>query len=196
MKARVIETKHEFYNCTFEVAYLSYDNAAGHDLKSKDIIAAGFDEIEFIYDAGWEDKIINNREILNVKKPKKASYYMYFVLMKSIEEHIGTDIDELLILHDNVYDSKKVWIKRIVASVNGNPININITGQNYSNKFDIRITDVDNEIFIEDCMEEIKKLQIGLKKDAKRINGLMNTIELVKEEKVYTGTPELSIKGA
>lgn len=196
MKARVIETKHEFYDCIFQVAYLSYDNTAGYDVKSKDIIAAGFDEVEFIYDADWEEEIVKNREILNVKKPKKASYYMYFVLIKSIIEHMGLNIDKLSILHDNEYDSKKVWIKRIAASVNGNPININITGQNYSNKFDISITDVKNEIFIKDCMEEIEKLQIGLKKDAKRINGLMNTIKSVKEEKMYTSTQGLSLKGA
>lgn len=196
MKARIIEKKHEFYDSTFEVAFLSYDNAAGRDIKTKEIIAAEFDDIEFIFDANWEEEIVRNREILNVKKPKKASYYMYFILLKSIMEHVKSDIDELLILHDNEYDSKKVWIKRIVASVNGNPININITGQYYSNKFDIKITDVDNEVFIEECMEEIKKLQIGLRKDAKRINKLVNTIKYIKGEKVYTRTQGLSLKGA
>lgn len=196
MKARVIESKHEFYGCTFEVAYLSYANAAGYDIKSRDIISAGFEEVEFIYDAHWEKEVVKNREILNIKKPRKASYYMYFILIKSIKEHMGLGINELLILNDNEYDSKKVWIKKIGASVNGNPININITGENYSNKFQIKITDVDNDLFIKDCMEEIERLQIGLKRDAKRINGLVETVKSIKGEKVYTGTQGLSLIGA
>lgn len=196
MKARVIDPKHEFYNCIFEVACLSYENAAGRDIKSRDIIAASFEELEFIYDSKWEEDIIRNREILNIKKPKKASYYMYYVLIKSIEEHIGLDIGKLIVLVDNELDSKKVWIKKVIAAVNDRPVTINITGKNYTNKFDIRIIDEDNEEFIMKCRSEIEKLQIGLKNDAKRINGLADTIKSIEGEKVYTSTQELSLKGA
>lgn len=196
MKARVIQTKHEFYDCTFEVAYLSYENIAGRDLKSGDIIAASFDEVEFKYDANWEENVIRNREILNIKKPKKASFYMYYTIIKSIEEHIGIDIDELLILDDKELNSKKVWIKKIIIAANCNPIAINITGQNYSNKFDIKLTDMNQEEFINECQSEIVKLQIGLKGYAKRINGLVNTIQSIKGEKMYTSTQGLSLKGA
>lgn len=196
MKARVIDTKHEFYDCTFEVSYLSYEKAAGRDTKSKDIIAAGFDELEFICDTNWEEEIVRNREILNIKKPKKASYYMYYVLIKSIEAHIKTNIKELLILDENELDSKSVWMKKIVAAANNNPIIINITGKNYSNNFDVRITDGDTKEFIDECRAEIEKLQIGLKRDAKRINGLVDTVKSIGEEKVYTGTQGLSLKGA
>jgi hypothetical protein len=180
LKARVIEPKHEFYDCTFRVAYLSYENTAGKDVRSGDIIAAGIDEVEFICDADWEEEIVNNREILNVMKPKKASHYMYYALIKSIEEHIGLKIESLLILEDNGFDSKKVWIKKITAAANGKPITINITGQNYSNKFDIKLTDMDNQEFINKCQKEIEKLEIGLKMHGKRINGLVSIIKSIK----------------
>jgi hypothetical protein len=196
LKARVIEPKHEFYDCIFEVAYLSYENIAGRDSKSGDIIAARFDEVEFKCDANWEESIIRNRDILNIKKPKKASFYMYYAIIKSIEEHIGLSIDELLILDDNELDSKKVWIKKIIAAANSNPIAINITGQNYSNKFDIKLTDMNKEEFIKECQSEIVKLQIGLKGYEKRINGLMNTVQSINGEKMYTSTQGLSLKGA
>ena len=196
MKARVIQLKHEFYDCIFEVAYLSYENIAGRDSKSGDIIAASFDEVKFKCDTNWEESIIRNRDILNIKKPKKASFYMYYAIIKSIEEHIGLGIDELLILDDNELDSKKVWIKKIIAAANSNPIAINITGQNYSNKFDIKLTDMNKEEFIKECQSEIVKLQIGLKGYEKRINGLMNTVQSIKGEKMYTSTQGLSLKGA
>lgn len=196
MKAKVIESKHEFYDCIFEVSCLSYENAAGRDIKSMDIVAASFDQLEFMYDANWEEEIIRNREILNIKKPKKASYCMYYALIKSIEAHMGLKIEKLLILDDSELDSKKVWMKKIIAAANNKPIIINITGKNYSNKFDIRITDGDSKEFIEECRMEIERLQIGLKRDAKRINGLVDTIKYMEDEKVYTSTLELSSKGA
>lgn len=196
MKARVREPKHEFYGCEFEVAYLSYDNTGGRDTKSNDIIVAGFDEVEFIFDAEWEEEIIRNKEILNIKKPKKASYYMYYAIIKSIESHIGLCIKDLLILDDNEIDSKKVWVKKVIAAANNKPIIINITGQNYLNKFDIKLSSMDNQEFTKECKEEIDKLQIGLKRYGKRINGLVNTIKSINDEKVYTSTQELSLEGA
>jgi hypothetical protein len=196
VKAKVIEKKHEFFGSTFEVAYLAYDKIAGNDLINKDIIAAGLDEVEFIFDAEWEKEIIYNSEVLNIKKPKKASYYMYYAIIKSIIEHTGEAIRDLIILDDNEMDSKKVWIKKIKASANEKPIIINITGQNYNNVFEIKITDMDRDEFIKDCEDEINKLKIGLDLYAKRINGLMYTISSLKGEKVYTGTPELSLTGA
>lgn len=196
MKARVIEASHEFYDCIFEVSCLSYDNAAGRDVKTGDVIAAGFEQLEFIYDGEWEREIVENREILNIKKPRKASYYMYLALVKSLEAHIGDEIRELVILDEKEIDGKKVWMKNIKAAANNSPLTINITGKNYSNKFDIRITEGDRDEFMEECRGEIERLQIGLKRDAKRINGLVDTIKDMKNEKVYTSTPELSLKGA
>ncbi len=196
MKARVIEPNHEFYDCIFEVSCLSYENAAGRYLKTGDIIAAGFEQLKFIFDADWEEEIIKNREILNIKKPRKASYYMYYVLVKSIEAHIGEEPFELIVMGEKEIDSKKGWMMNIKAAANYKPLTINITGKNYSNSFDIRITDGDREEFIKDCRTEIERLEIGLKRDAERINGLVDTIKDMKNEKVYTSTPELSFKGA
>lgn len=196
MKAIVIVPDHEFYDCMFEVSCLSYDNAAGRDLKTGDIVAAGFEQLKFIFDDAWEKEIIENREILYIKKPRKASYYMYYALVKSIEAHINEELFELIVLDEKDIDSKKVWMKSIKASANNKPLTINITGKNYSNKYDIRITDGDREEFIKECRTEIERLQIGLKRDVKRINGLVDTIKDMKNEKVYTSTLELSLKGA
>jgi hypothetical protein len=121
---------------------------------------------------------------------------MYYAIIKSIEEHTGINIDELLILDDKELNSKKVWIKKIITAANSNPIAINITGQNYSNKFDIKLTDMNKEEFIKECQSEIAKLQIGLKKYEKRIDGLIKTVQSLNEEKMYTSTQELSLKGA
>lgn len=196
LKAKVIKPDHEFYDCTFEVAYLSYENIAGRDSNSGDIIAANFDEVEIKCDTSWEEIIIGNREILNIKKPGKAPFYMYYAIIKSIEEHMGTSINKLIILDDKEFITKKVWVKKIIVAANENPIAINIVGQNYSSKFNVSLTDMNKEDFIMKCQSEIVKLQIGLDAYEKRINGLINTVQSLKEEEMYTSTHGLSLKGA
>lgn len=180
--------KHGLYNCKFEVGFLSYEMAAGRDTVSGSVVAAEFEDIDFIYDEAWEEKIIKNRNILNINKPKEASYYIYFILISAIEEHIKEDINELQILSDTDNHSKNMWVKRIELSANGSPIRINISGKKYTNSFDVRTTDIDKEEFILDCEEEIKKVQSGLKLYTKRLNGLMYTIQLIKNDKITNET--------
>lgn len=196
MRARVIDPKHEYYDCSFIVSYLSYNNIAGRGRDSRDIIAATFDEVEFLFDNGWEEEIVNSREILNIKKPKKASYYMYYAILKSIEAYVGSQDLDLFILEETEIASKKVWTKKIIAYAGFHPIQIDVTGQNFINRFDIKVADMDSKDFICECRREKEKLEIGLKDQAKRINGLNYIIENVNNDKVYTSTQELSLEGA
>jgi hypothetical protein len=100
------------------------------------------------------------------------------------------------LLDDKEFITKKVWVKKIIVAANENPIAINIVGQNYSSKFNISLTDMNKEDFIMKCQSEIVKLQIGLEVYEKRINGLINTVQSLKEEEMYTSTHGLSLKGA
>jgi hypothetical protein len=196
MKARVIDQSHEYFDTVFNVKYLSYDRLAGVDTIYGDIVAAGFDEVEFYYDAPWEEEIIKSREILNIKKPKKASYCMYYMIIKAIEEHIGENIRDITVVDTREADMNKVWIKNVYAAVNGYTILINIVGKNNCNCFDIKISNINMEEFINCCETEIIKLKIGLDTYTKRINGLQYTIQSLRENKLYTCTLELNTTGA
>lgn len=183
MKGRVKLDAHEFYNSVFDIGFLSFEMAAGQEERTGSVVAAQFEDVDFIYDAPWEEKVIKNREILNIKKPREASYYMYFILISAIEEHIKAEIDELQILSERDSLSKNMWVKKIKLAANGIPVVINISGKKYSNEFDVRTVDMERQEFVKECEEEIEKAQNGLRLYTKRINGLMYTIQLIKYDK-------------
>lgn len=192
MKARILYESHPNYNCIINVIHISLDGVMGM-LSSGEKVMAPFDEVQLIYDNDWEKKIMKHRDILEVKRPLKASLYMYYAIIESIEKHIGGEIEDISVLKEVDNEFKKVWNKRIYGAVNGKPIGIEIGANNYSNTFDIKIRDIDEETFIEKCQDEINDLKIGLELYTKRINGLMYTMKKVKDNGLYTSTHELSL---
>ncbi|TDT58455.1 hypothetical protein [Fonticella tunisiensis] len=179
MKARITAKRHEFYNTTFNVSFLNYDIAAGIIENTKRIVTADFESVEFMFDAPWEESIVKNREILNIKKPREASYYMYFVIIKSIEAHLGEEVKTLMIIDDRDTVLKKMLTKNIVLVANGRPVEINLTGQRYSNVFSVRINDINREDFITGCQVEIEEIKDELKKYTKRYNELVYTMQSI-----------------
>lgn len=181
----------------FNISFLSYEMAAGREEGSDNIIAAAIEDIDFIYDSAWEKKIIENREILGIKKPKDASYFMYSAIVQAIEGHIGENIKEFVIIEDKDSVLKKAWMKKITALVNGRAVVINITGKRLSNTFSITASDVEADEMLNICERESNKVQNGLKKYTKRLNGLMYTIQLIKNDKLNRTSTEFDkITGA
>jgi hypothetical protein len=181
LKARIVDPEHQLYNEIFNVSFISVDTAAGIDIQTGEIIAASFDDIEFIYELPYEEEIIKHREILSIKKPREASFAMYSVILNCMEEFIGGDIESIVIVNDVDSKSKKVWVKHINAAVNGIPISIDISGKKYDNVFDIKVSDINKDEFIFSCEREICKVQNGLKLYTKRLNGLMYTIAFFQD---------------
>lgn len=191
MKAKIIYKNHPNYNCIINVFHISLDGVTGK-LSQGERIMAPFNKVQLIYDAKWEEKIMMHKDILGIKRPPKAPLYMYYVIIEAIEKHIGGRIENITILREVDNEFKKVWNKRIYGAVNGQPLGIEIGANNYSNMFDIKIRDIDEDVFIENCRDEIDKLKIGLELYTKRINGLMYTMKKMKDRGLYTSTHELT----
>jgi hypothetical protein len=191
MKCRVVSENHAHFNVIFDVRFLSYNLIRGLDKNTLNKIDVGFEDVEFIFDAGWEEELVKCRDMFSIKKPDEASYYFYYAVLKSLEAHVGGGIENMTVIKEHDLASKRVWIKKAEALVNGRPVIIEITGKKKCNTFDINITDIDKEDFIHDCEKELEKLKIGLQDYAKRINGLMYTMQQMEDNKVYTSTLEL-----
>jgi hypothetical protein len=191
MKCRVVSENHTHYNVIFDVRFLSYNLVKGLDKNTYNKIDVGFEDVEFICDATWEEELIKCRDVLNITKPEEASYYFYYAVLKSLEAHLGSAIENMVVIRENDLASKKVWIKKVEACVNGRPVVIEVTGKKKSNNFDIQVTDIDKELFKQDCERELEKLKIGLKDYTKRINGLMYTMYMMDNKNMYTSTLEL-----
>ncbi|EYE89024.1 hypothetical protein Q428_04970 [Fervidicella metallireducens AeB] len=184
MKGRIINKNHEYYDSVINVEFLNSELIAGRVSDNGEIVAAEFNEVEFIFEARWEEKLIKNRDILNIRKPKEASYYMYKVLIQSIEEHLGEEIERVSVVSDKNSSSRDVWIKDIRIVVNSRILYISMTGVRYENVFDVRIKDLNKEEFIEECTEKLNEMTNGLSKYIKRINGLKQTIQMLKYDKI------------
>lgn len=184
MKGRIINRNHEYYGSVINVEFLNNELIAGRITDKDEIIAAEFQEIEFIFEAVWEEKLIKNRDLLNIRKPKEASYYMYKVLIQSIEEHLDEEIETISVVSDKNSLSRDVWIKDIRIVVNTRVLYISMTGVRYENIFDVRVKDLDKEEFIEECTEKLNQMTNGLSKYIKRINGLKKTIHMLKYDKI------------
>lgn len=194
MRAKVTANNHEYNGEEFKVSFLSFDMAAGTHTGTGDVIAASLEELEFIFDAEWEEKIINNREILNIKKPREASYFMYSAIIQSVEGHLGEALKELVLVEDKDSSLKNTWMKNITILANDRPVNVNITGKKLSNSFSITAIDMKKGEFLEKCEREADKLQNGLKKYIKRLNGLVYTIQLIKNDNITKNKSNLVIE--
>jgi hypothetical protein len=191
MKCRVISENHTHFNVIFDVRFLSYNLVRVLDKTTNNKLDIGFEDVEFLCDAAWEEELIKYRDVFNIKKPEEASYYFYYAVLKSLEAHVGSNIENMVVINDNDLASKRVWIKKAEALVNGRPVIIEVTGKKKCNNFDIQITDIDKEDFLRDCEKELEKLKIGLQDYTKRINGLMYTMHQVEDKNMYTSTLEL-----
>jgi hypothetical protein len=183
MLAKVVNKKNEYCGRTYSVSYLSYNTAAGYDVKSRDAVLANLNDIEVICEEEWEKSIMDNKEILQIKKPCEASYYMYYALLNALLEHFKCPVKSFLIVQDEGKKMAGIWIKEIKALINGRPVCINISGKKYKNIFDIYINDIDRKEFEKECKREIQKVKNGLKLYTKRLNGLMYTIQLLNSKK-------------
>lgn len=175
MKARIILKDNIFYNKIIKVSLLTFERVLGwvNPLNKVDL---KFEDVEFIFDEPWESELVENRWVLNIKKPQKAFHFIYYAIIRTVKEHIGENVDEIMILKDVDNQFKGVWEKRIYAAINNKPIAINISGKDYSNNYQIRVMDIDREEFLKRCFDEVEESKNGLKLYTKRLNGLMYTI--------------------
>lgn len=178
MRAKIVLKDNLYYGRIIKVSLLSFDRVAGM-LNPLNKIDLKFNDVEFIFDEPWERELIENRWVLNIKKPQMASHYIYYAIIKSVKEHIGENIDEIMVLKDVDNKFKGAWEKRVYAAINNKPIAINISGKDYINSFQIKIMDIEREEFIKRCFEEIEESKNGLKMYTKRLNGLMYTINKI-----------------
>ena len=183
MLAKVVNKKNEYCGRTYNVSYLSNNTAAGYDIASRDAVLANLNDIEVTCEEEWERSILDNKEILQIKKPYGASYFMYYALLNALLLHFKGPVKNFLIIQDEDNYKTGIWTKEIKAVINGRPVLINISGSKYKNVFDIYINDINKKEFEEECKREIEKVKNGLKLYTKRLNGLMYTIQLLNSKK-------------
>lgn len=75
---------------------------------------------------------------------------MHLILFRSEFKTIDVVVDQY-------NELKRVWEKKITAVVDGRALRINIIGQYYGKNVDIKIEEVDKEVFLKECLEKKDK---------------------------------------
>ncbi|WP_057979381.1 hypothetical protein [Caloramator mitchellensis] len=132
-----------------------------------------YSQVKFTFDAEWEEELIKNREILAIKKPRCASFYMHYAILMAIKEHIKEHIKEeiksIAIIEDGDGTFKKGFLKDIKCIVNLRGIRINISGNAYKNIFDIKISDLDDKNMLESISYEYKRVKQKIENESRKL---------------------------
>ena len=125
---------------------------------------------------------MKHRELLGIKLPAATSAKFYAALCSAIEQHCKPEIESIQIICDLEEKArKKYWYKNIDLLINGNdPVNIRMTGRNYSDIYDIDIEDIDIECLSCECRDNIAKLEAMIEESRKKIcfyRDMLNLLE-------------------
>lgn len=170
-----IKVKDELFN----VIAISYDLVGAK--KDNEKLVFKFDEVEFIYDNEFEELIIRNKEILKIKKPKGLSSRFYQVILEALNQFKGIKaIDNLEVIHEEHEIKKSITLVKLKMVVNNVPVQVDMVRSKTNQMYDIKITEIEAEDFINDCSERIQginKTIDGYLKDASRV---MRAMDLAK----------------
>lgn len=165
----------------FDVVFLTDDDIFAVNKNKNEKRIFKYDEVQFHFDADWEMELINNREILSIKKPRCASFFMYYAVLESIKGHLNEDIYRIVILDELDRNHKRGFVKEIKMFVNNRGIKVLMSGIAYKNIYDIRIVDLKSNILKESLDIEFEITKQRIERDKKRIamlSSIKNKINL------------------
>lgn len=182
MKAKIVNKKSAFAGKKIDVEFLDSRYVYGYLSGTREKLQLPFNDVKLVYEYKWEKAVVKYRELLNIKLPKAASIKFYAALCSAIEEHYKLEIESIHIIRDVEEKARtKYWYKNIDMLVNNtHPVNIRITGRNYTDIYDIDIEDIDMESLANECRDDICKLETIIEKSCSKLcfyRGMLNLLE-------------------
>lgn len=153
----------------FDVLFLTEEEIYAINKKNNQKKVFKYSEVKFNFDAEWEEELIKHREILAIKKPRCASFYMHYAILIAIKEHINEEIKSIAIIEDGDGTFKKGFLKDIKCIVNLRGININVSGNAYKNIFDIKVADLDPKVVLDSISYEYHKVKQKIENESRKL---------------------------
>lgn len=198
MKVKIIDKKSEDNNKEFKVRRMTLEDIIVNYPTGTGLKNFFYEQVELISEGEIDEFLIKNKYMLSIKLNRGISVFFYKVLKESIEEEIKEELKDFNLLRDKYnINRKKIWEKEIICVVNNKyPIMVKGTGQNFKREgYNIIITSLEVEGFLESCKEEINKIlieisrkEILLSRYGRAINNIKNNSEnqvnLLIEERI------------
>ena len=185
MRIKIVNTKLDDYGNEFKVRRMNFNQIVVNYSTGTGLKSFSFEDVECSSENEIDDFLINNRQFLKIKLKRGISVVFYSALKDSLENEIGGDVRNLNILRDKYTVNKRgIWEKEITMLVNKIfPLEITASGQNFKkDSYNIIITKIEKENFIEFCRQEIYSINKEIKQKNVIISGIVEAMEYVKKQ--------------
>lgn len=168
MKIKVINKDNEDFNRQFDVKRMNYDQVIVSYPNYKNMKTFNSIDVEYIPECEKDELLLKNRYILKIKIPRGVGSFFYKALIDSIEDEINEHLYDINLLKD-IYKqptNRGRWEKEILIQANNETaLNIICSGQNFKkNSYNINITRLNKDEFIERCKFEIEEVKKQIKR--------------------------------
>lgn len=182
MKVKIINNCLEDYGNEFKVRRMNYDQIIVNYPTGMGLKKFTYEDVECISENEIDDFLINNRMYLKIKLKRGISVTFYNALNEALKLEIGEEVKNLNILKDKYNINKRgIWEKHILLVANDKfPLEVYASGQNFKrDNYNINISEVERTNFLEECNEEINRINREIEERNHMIQGFFDAIEKI-----------------
>ena len=180
MKVKIINNSLEDYNNEFKVRRMNYDQIIVNYPSGTGLKKFEYDDVECISENEIDSFLIDNRIYLKIKLKRGISVTFYNALNEALKLEIGEEVKDLNILKDKYSINKRgIWDKQILLMANNKfPLKVNASGQNFKrDSYNINIIELKKDEFLEECNDEINRINTEIKERNHRSENTSNYIK-------------------
>jgi hypothetical protein len=161
MKAKVINESSNYFDMVISVKLAGPSHIFGYIPNTRTRVQLPYEDVELTFEHEWEKSIIKYKSLLNIKLPAAASMKLYAAICYVVEQHFNGGIRNISVVKDVEEKVRKgYWYKNIEIIINNvYPVNIRVTGRNYTDLYNINAEDMDVKSFAAECADGISKLK-------------------------------------
>lgn len=182
MKVKIINNSLEDYGNEFKVRRMNYDQIIVNYPTGTGLKKFIYEDVECISENEIDDFLINNRMYLKIKLKRGISVTFYNSLNEALKLEIGEEVKNLNILKDKYNINKRgIWEKQILLVANDKfPLEIYASGQNFKrNSYNMNINEVEKTTFLDECNEEINRINREIEERNHIIQGFFDAIQKI-----------------
>lgn len=182
MKVKIINNSLEDYGNEFKVRRMNYDQIIVNYPTGMGLKKFTYEDVECISENEIDDFLINNRMYLKIKLKRGISVTFYNALNEALKLEIEEEVKNLNILKDKYNINKRgIWEKQILLVANDKfPLEVYASGQNFKrDNYNINISEVERVNFLEECNEEINRINREIEERNHMIQGFFDAIEKI-----------------
>jgi hypothetical protein len=189
MKAKVINESSNYFDMVISVKLAGPSHIFGYIPNTRTRVQLPYEDVELTFEHEWEKSIVKYKSLLNIKLPMAASMKLYAAICYVAEQHFNGEIRSISVVKDVEEKVRKgYWYKYIDIIINHvNPVNIRVTGKNYTDLYNINAEDIDAKSFAAECVDGICRLKELIGKSNEKLKFIEKMLYQMDNLPINTG---------